>query len=461
MTALDAAAVGLDAAVRAVEEVLVVLRPDPRGTGWAGSAADAAAHAGAVLAGRGVLLSGRAHGLADAVRAVAALHPVDPLDAAADDRLATALGAARDTSGAPSRGAAGPDPVTIAAWWAGLDAAERERLVRERPELVGGLDGVPAADRDRANRARLRLAEAAALAEERALAGGPLGVLDVLRGLGLPWSRVRTRLARLAALRASLDGPGRRLLAFDADPDGRVRAAVAAGDVDTAAHVGVFTPGFTADVRDLGGRLSELDAVRSAAGPDAAVVAWYGYDAPQWSGVADPAHSVAGEEAARVGGARLARFLEGIDAARPAAPPHLTALGHSYGTVTTAQALGAGADGVDDVVLLGSPGVPAGPGAAPGHAWVAEAAGDPVADAGWFGPDPNRAPGTTGLSTREVVLPDGRVLDGVTGHGGYLRPGSTSAHGVAAVVAGRPDDVVLDRGVGVGDRLRRLLEPAR
>ena len=91
-----------------------------------------------------------------------------------------------------------------------------------------------------------------------------------------------------------------------------------------------------------------------------------------------------------------------------------------------------GAEGVDDVVHLGSPGIGEVPGRPPGHAWVVEAAGDPVADTAWFGPDPNRMPGVTGLSAREVVLPDGRVLAESRGHGAYLTPGTTSAANVAA-----------------------------
>ena len=55
------------------------------------------------------------------------------------------------------------------------------------------------------------------------------------------------------------------------------------------------------------------------------------------------------------GGADLARFYEGIDASRRA-DPHLTALGHSYGSLTTGYALQQ-AHGVDDAVLFGSPGL--------------------------------------------------------------------------------------------------------
>ena len=139
------------------------------------------------------------------------------------------------------------------------------------------------------------------------------------------------------------------------------------------------------------------------------------------------------------------------------ADPHLTALGHSYGSLTTAYALQQ-AHGVDDAVLFGSPGigtdhvgdlhVP------PGHTGVVEAAWDPVADLGWFGDDPNRLDGVTGLSARPATLPDGTATAGSVLHAQYLTPGTTSQFNIAATVAGLPDERILDPGVGVGDVVR-------
>jgi len=169
--------------------------------------------------------------------------------------------------------------------------------------------------------------------------------------------------------------------------------------------------------------------------------------------------NVSTADAARRGGADLARFYEGIDAARPT-DPHLTALGHSYGSLTTGYALQQ-AHGVDDDVLFGSPGigtddvgdlhVP------PGHTAVVEAPWDPVADLGWFGDDPNRMPGVTGLSARAATLPDGAESAGSVLHGQYLTPGTTSQYNIAATVAGLPGQRILDPGVGVGDVLRDAL----
>ena len=412
--------------------------------GWSGPAAEAARAAGIRLLERGGGLLDRARRLAAVLADVAAT--ADPAPGPVGDaRLTEALlAAARPVPAGPGAPVDGPAPTAVAHWWAGLDAAERGRLTEERPELVGGLDGVPAADRDRANRHRLAAARSDARAEEAALdaARDHVDGFGDLQDLEGRLAAVRARLDRLAAVDAAAAGPGHDLL--DLDPASG-RAAVAVGDVDHAGHVGVFVPGFTARPEDLPGRVAELDALAARAGPGTAVVAWYDYAAPQWSGVADPARSVLGTRPATDAAGRLASFLTGVGAARPD-PVHLTAIGHSYGTLTVAQALPA-APAVDDVVLLGSPGVTPPPDR-PGRVWVGEARGDPIADTGWFGADPSSVPGVHRLATT-----------GSRGHEGYLRPGSTSAAGVAAVVAGRPDDVVEERATGVGDRLRGLLGP--
>src|SRR5204863_1281428 len=102
-------------------------------------------------------------------------------------------------------------------WWAGLDAAERSRLTEQRPELVGGLDGVPAADRDRANRRRLAAARRDARAEEAALdaARDDVGGFGDLQDLEGRLAAVRARLGRLAAVDAAVTGPGPDLLGPD------------------------------------------------------------------------------------------------------------------------------------------------------------------------------------------------------------------------------------------------------
>ncbi|MEJ2886759.1 alpha/beta hydrolase [Actinomycetospora aeridis] len=442
--------------------------------GWIGAAATAAEASRVALLGahEGLLdeLDAVLRSLGVAALALGAGTPPLVVDAALAAALAAAgaqptvtIPAATAPAGATVPGLA---PEAVARWWSDLDPEARAALERDRPALVGGLDGLPAAVRDRANRRVLAAAQAEARAEETAardrLARSRHPV--ELARAGGELHEVRARLARLGAVAAAVDRPGRALLDLEVDRHATVgqgvRAAVAQGDVDTAAHVGVVTPGFTTGVDELPGRLEELGALIDAAGPGTAAVAWYGYDAPQLDEVADPDRSVLGRAPAEEGGRRLAAFLGGLDAARPGtgADPHLTAVGHSYGSMVTAAALDdRGAAGADDVVYLGSPGVGPTPGRPAGHAWVVEATGDATADTAWFGPDPNRMPGVTGLSAREVALPDGRVLTESRGHHGYLTPGSTSAENVAAVVGGRPQDAVLDRGIDAGDRLRRLV----
>ena len=464
MTALAAAR--LLAARRGLARAAEALA-DPA-PGWRGPAAEqaASARAGLLRAHAALLddLDGVLAALGAAALALAAGTPPRAVDAV----LAAALDAAGREPPATTPASApatvpGLDPEAVARWWAGLGPDARAALERDRPALVGGLDGLPAAVRDRANRRVLAAARAEARTEETATRDRLARTRDPAELARIGWElhEVRTRLARLGAVAAAVDRPGRALLDLEVErrpADGQgVRAAVARGDVDTAAHVGVFTPGFTTGVDELPERLEELDVLAEAAGPGTAAVAWYGYDAPQVDEVADPDRSVLGRAPAEEGGRRLASFLDGIDAARPD-DAHVTAIGHSYGSVVTAAALApGGAGGVDDVVYLGSPGVGEAPARPPGRTWVVEAAGDPVADTAWFGPDPNRAPGVTGLSAREVALPDGRILAESRGHQAYLTPGTTSAANVAAVVGGRPQDAVPDRGIDAGDRLRRLM----
>ena len=416
-----------------------------------------------------------------AVRAeiVARLDQVLRAAAVLDAELADLLNAVVQTAGpGPSAAASGeptpPDGVVAdsAGWWAALSPAARRRVVTGHPEWIGNRDGIPAADRDAANRLLLgrraaRLEADLRSVQERydaltAAGPGPLeaGWLAERDGLLARLAELRRQQGVVGAVGRATAGTDRELLLLDLDRD-RPRAAVAAGDVDSADHVAVLTPGFGTTVGDdLPGVVDTADALRDRSAGlldgagSVATVAWLGYDVP-----AGPL-GVSSDHAARRGGADLARFLDGIDASRRS-DPHLTALGHSYGSLTTGYALQQ-AHGVDDDVLFGSPGigtddvrdlhVPT------GHTAVVEAPWDPVADLGWFGDDPNRLPGVTGLSARAATLPDGAESAGSVLHGQYLTPGTTSQYNIAATVAGLPDGRVLGPGVGLGDVLRDALE---
>ena len=379
------------------------------------------------------------------------------------------------TSAGPTIGVPAPPdgtPADNAGWWSALSPAARQRVVAEHPEWVGNRDGIPAAVRDEANRALLDERAGRLDADLRAVqarydaltAGGPGAVeavwLAQRNDLLARLDALRRRREVLDAVRTAAAGTDRSVLLLDLDRT-HPRAAVAVGDVDTAEHVAVLTPGFGTTVRDgLGAEEETAAALRDRSlsalggagrgGESVAAVAWLGYDVP--AGVV----AVSTPDAARSGGADLARFYDGIDASRRA-DPHLTALGHSYGSLTTGYALQQ-AHGVDDAVVFGSPGLgtdhvddlhlP------PGHTGVVEAPWDPVADLGWFGDDPNRLDGVTGLSARPATLPDGSATAGSVLHADYLTPGTTSQFNIAATVAGLPEERILDPGVGVGDVVR-------
>jgi hypothetical protein len=429
--------------------------------------------------------AGAGAGVGDRVRAVVRAEIVDRVEqvlraaAALDTELAALLNAAAASGPvSPPGGVLGvptPPSGTVAdsaGWWSALSPAARQRIVAEHPGWIGNRDGIPAAARDEANRRLLGESDSLVDAELRAIqarydtltATGPgpleaawLAARDDLLGR---IAEVRRRQEVVDAVAAASAGADRRLVLLDVERD-RPRAAVAAGDVDAADHVAVLAPGFgntvggdLPSVVDTADALRERSAALLGGGGSVAAVAWLGYDVP--GGVL----GVTTSAAARLGGADLARFYDGIDASR-ATDPHLTALGHSYGSLTTAHALRQ-ARGVDDAVLFGSPGigtddvgdlrVPA------GHVGVVEAPWDPVADLGWFGDDPNRLDGVTSLSARAATLPDGTASAGSVLHSQYLTPGTTSEHNIAATIAGLPDQRILDAGIGFGDALREIID---
>jgi hypothetical protein len=199
------------------------------------------------------------------------------------------------------------------------------------------------------------------------------------------------------------------------------------GDLTAADHVAVLVPGMGADAPLEGSataeRARDLFAAASAIDPSTAVVAWLGYEPPTLA-------TALLDDAAEPGGTALAAFVDGLD---PSAT--VTVVAHSYGTLVAAAALRAGMH-VDDVVLLGSPGVGA-PDAdhlpLDGAGVYAERAPlDGVAMSEAFGPDPaDPRFGAVRLATGDAV-----------GHAAYFDPGTIALANVAAVVTQRDDLLV-------------------
>ncbi|WP_418956876.1 alpha/beta hydrolase [Streptomyces tritici] len=274
-----------------------------------------------------------------------------------------------------------PDPAALTseragAYVRGLSDARRQELVRRHPLVVGNLDGVPVALRYAAN--------------ARSLHGDP---------------RFR----------------GRQVLAYD--PRGRGQVAVVEGDLERAAHVAVVVPGSDVDAGNSASLLAKAEALRAAAGPGTAVVAWAGYTTPVGVGV-----DAATGGLAEAGAAQLIRFVDGLVAT---GAPEPAVFCHSYGSVVCG--LAAHRLKARDLVVHGSPGMRAanvGELRTSARVWAAKDPDD------WISKVPNvrllglghgADPTAAAFGARPVPAADAR------GHDGYFAPGTQSLRAFAAI----------------------------
>lgn len=349
----------------------------------------------------------------------------------------------------------GPDtaPAEVNKWWHALTPGQQDRVKEWFGGSLRNLDGIPTDIRNELNVPVL----------QQELARLQQGWYD---GNGV-WHTNSDKLADLQALRDTLTKqPGSSLILLDTTSHPRkVLAAVGVGDVDNAERVGVTVGGLNTRVsssvdqmtREAAAQRDKAAELRARAGlpnPDAvASIAWLGYDAP------GNLKDVAQDWLARKGSGPLNNFYQGLAAVSNAADQHITAFGHSYGSLITSLALQRGAP-VNDVVFYGSPGIAitdaAQLGVPAGHAFYEVGINDLVAEAiselGTFGAAPQDVPGMTALSVGTGVAPGGAVGDGLLherayGHSEYARDGSNnqlrmSGYNMAAVLAGLPDDVV-------------------
>jgi hypothetical protein len=309
-------------------------------------------------------------------------------------------------------------PQRIAEWWGNeVSDVDKRRYATERPDLVAGLDGLPADVRDGANRILL----------DRTIAATAPG----------------ERLDQLTMLRDRL-GPDSYLLGFDNTGDGR--AIVSRGNPDTAANVGTFVPGTKAgfgDLKLISDQASHMyDSANRGGGSNSAVITWIGYDAPN-----DPA-AAASESYAVAANQSLDRFQQGLDTVNPGA--HHTLVGHSYGSTVIGHAARDGHLPVDDIVAVGSPGmgvqaaaelrIPA------DRVWVVEDNQDPVADVGqlggWHGQDPSE--GSFGANQLPAdpdgIRPSNPFEYSIEEHLGYFwntPEHRQSAENIGDIIAGR------------------------
>ncbi|GIE33427.1 hypothetical protein Ait01nite_064720 [Actinoplanes italicus] len=382
---------------------------------------------------------GTVHGRPEAgpaVRSVAAdLGAALAVAAEADATAAAGLGPLADVPPTPVAGsypACGAPPAEVRRWWERWSPAERNWLLVTDPAALAGVDGIPIADRDIAN---------------RLLLDDHRRQLDRLRTAGTDPDRVRDLRTGLDRLTARLEEEGApRAYLVDLGLDGEGRAVVALGDPDRAAHVLTHVPGMTSDLKSLGGELSRAERVAVRAGelgPGRATsaVLWLDYDAPDFVPEASSARQ------ARDAAPYLTRFQEALRVTHEGEPAHQTVLGHSYGSLVVGRAASAGGLPADAVVFVGSPGVGVDSAAQlrfpAEQVWATTSATDPIRVAAapkelllpdlpgskrhlWFGRDPSQP----GFGAR--VFPS--QFD--AGHLGYWDQGEPALDAITRITLG-------------------------
>ncbi|BAU86261.1 hypothetical protein SLA_5380 [Streptomyces laurentii] len=345
-------------------------------------------------------------------------------------------------------------PAARRAWWEGLSDEQRREYLDIAPDLIGDVDGIPAAARDEANRRYLPL-----LIEEMEREGGQDSKLEALR-------MIQDKLGEPS------EPP---MLLLDIDDKGNGRAIVAYGDPDTSRNVSAYVPGLGTKldaefVTDTMQRAFDTAKGAREIDPSSASIIWLGYDAPGLG-------TVALTDSAEAGAPAFSEFMEGLDATNKNADPHLTAIGHSYGSlaVGTAARQSGGIPGADDIILLGSPGVGVDRaedlGVSREHVFVGSAENDPVThmpnikeaavgsaalaspvgalqasrvtDHLHFGQDPASA----GFGAQRFKVDDGPRMIAELGffdaHSQYFTPSldQESADNIALVVGGQPERI--------------------
>ena len=348
-------------------------------------------------------------------------------------------------------------------WWAELSRAAQDLLLARNPETLGNCDGIPTADRHRANVA-VMTADIDRI--DRTALDHNVTVEEIVaepQRFGLTTTDI-VRYANAVRVRQGLDynrsQTGAEVLLFIYKPEefgGQGRTAIAIGDPDSADHTAVVVPGtgnnvangWLVDNDDATNLYSETVAAIGA-GQGVSVLAWMGYDAPD--ALVDP--RVSQPQLARRGGAVLAADINALNVTHHG-PTHVTVIGHSYGATTVADAAAGYQMRADDVVLVGSPGTDMARTAADfhlpdgGHVYVGSASTDPVTNLAGL---PRHLPGA-GFMTERIGLGGDPAADGFgstrfkaevpgwtlgswTDHEHYFDDGSESLYSIADIASG-------------------------
>ncbi|MCD4535880.1 alpha/beta hydrolase family protein [Nocardioides sp. cx-169] len=290
----------------------------------------------------------------------------------------------------------GASPQEVNDWWDSLTREQQQAIIAAAPGAIGNLDGIPAGARDAANTVAMTrdLADWTHAEDEGVITPDERVWLENVRAADEARHNIEDRTDPVT-------GEPIRAQVYIYDPaafggDGAI--AISAGDLDTADNVAVVVPGLGTDGESAGYQADRAATMYEAArhldaGASNASMFWIGYDAPDnlpWDEGFDWA-GVAGESMATNGGERLADTVDGLRAGRDGEPAHMTAVGHSYGSTTTGHAAHDHGLAVDDIVVVGSPGLGGDTdhardlGIDPEHVWAGANSRDPVADLGNHG----------------------------------------------------------------------------
>jgi Alpha/beta hydrolase len=356
----------------------------------------------------------------------------------------------------------GRSPQEVHDWWLSLSPEQQEQVLRDYPELVGWLNGVPATDRDRANRVNLEAQLAGLQVQEadlrRRIEEAKQAYVDAhtagrrdpgtdarLNVLMAELTNNQSEQVGLRAVRDKLGQLGSAALLMGIDGHGDGRAVIALGDPDKANHTAVFVPGINTDLQDIGGDMDRVRNLRDAsdrltpAAGDVSAIYWLGYDPPATLGAL-------GYGPSQDGGKSFTPFVDGLRTTHQLDTNsyHVTAIGHSYGSTVVAEAALGGGLKVDDIVTAGSPGMHTDHASDlnldPRHVWGGLADGDPVG--GWAG-------SIWGVHNNEPTDKDfgaNRYVVDTEGHSAYWTPNSTSLTNQAYIVAGQYNLVSLEHG---------------
>jgi RHS repeat-associated protein/fimbrial isopeptide formation D2 family protein len=235
-----------------------------------------------------------------------------------------------------------------------------------------------------------------------------------------PWTDYY-HVADLQKMLDDVDQNGGHIYDIDFDKNhGNGEMVIVYGDLLNAQNIGVSVPGLDSTIY-AGGVRNNARRLRDKNDSSTATIAWLGYDAPEKN------TSVITQGRARDGAKKLGAFMKELNIPDD---KNVTLVGHSYGSLVVGHALKTGAVHVDNVVVVGSPGMSvhnaSGLHLDGTNFWAGGAPGDFVAATYQFGMEP-QVPGFGSMP-----MPMG----GNHGHSSYFNENTDSHDFMLRIVRG-------------------------